>query len=315
MAQKSTDSRLFITDTATHPNVFVKRQEYPHWPRKVVHFGLGFLTPMVTYFFLWAPILLLILFSFNDASSLSYWRGFSTQWYENIFASLFGGATSQFSSDLLVSSLKNSLIIALVAALFSTIFGTMIALALVRFPIPGKKYIQGLLILPTIVPEITHAVSLAIFFRVVFEYIESTTGNFYLPGFGTIIAGHIAFNISYVVFMVQANLYGLGKHYEEAAHDLGANTWQTFWHVTFPLIFPGILGGAMLAFTISFDNFVMSFFNAGIGTTTLPVYVYGMLKVQVTPEVNAISTLLLLVSMVMIGLSMLLQGKNSYFHS
>jgi spermidine/putrescine transport system permease protein len=270
---------------------------------------------MATYFFLWAPIVLLIVFSFNDSASLSYWRGFSTQWYDNIFASFWGAADRNFASDLMLSSLKNSLIVAGVASLVSTIFGTAIALAIVRFPLPGKKYIQGLLILPTIVPEITHAVSLAIFFRVIFDYMQNITGEFYAPGFGTIIAGHIAFNISYVVFMVQANLHGLGTQYEEAAHDLGANRWKTFWHVTFPLIFPGILGGAMLAFTVSFDNFVMSFFNAGIGTTTLPVFVYGMLKVQVTPEVNAISTLLLIVSMILIGLSMLLQGKNSYFSS
>ncbi|MBN8640006.1 MAG: ABC transporter permease subunit, partial [Anaerolineae bacterium] len=130
-------------------------------------------------------------------------------------------------------------------------------------------------------------------------------------GFGTIIIGHVVFNISYVTIVVRARLADMNPRLEEAARDLGANEWRTFWRVTFPLILPGIISGALLAFTLSLDDFVVTFFVSGPGTTALPVFVYGLLRLTVTPEINAISTLMLVVSTLLISISMLLQGRDA----
>lgn len=266
--------------------------------------------PIFAYFFLWAPILLLVIFSFNDSRSVATWRGFTLQWYSNIFNDVLG-TEARFSTGLMISSLGNSMIIALAATLIATTIGTMVALSLVRGNYPGKSIIDGLLFLPVVIPEITQAVSLLLFFSTIFEFIGNTTGVRATPGFGTIIIGHVAFNISYVAIVVRARLSDMNPRLEEAARDLGANEWRTFWRVTFPLILPGIVAGGLLAFTLSLDDFVITFFNSGPGTTTLPVFVYGLLKLSVTPEINALSTLILVISTVLIGISLILQGRNA----
>ena len=268
------------------------------------------LEPIVGYFFLWAPILLLVIFSFNDSRSVATWHGFTLQWYNNIFNNLVGGDT-QFSTALMLNSLGNSLFVAAAATTISTIIGTMVALSLVRGNYPGKQFVDGLLFLPVVIPEITQAVSLLIFFSVIFNFVHTTTGSVASPGFGTIIIGHVAFNISYVAIVVRARLADMNPRFEEAARDLGANEWRTFWRITFPLILPGIVSGALLAFTLSLDDFVITFFNSGPGTTTLPVFVYGLLKLTVTPEINAISTLILAGSTILIGISIVMQGRNA----
>jgi spermidine/putrescine transport system permease protein len=130
-----------------------------------------------------------------------------------------------------------------------------------------------------------------------------------LPGYHTIIIAHVAFNISYVAIVVRARLADMNPRLEEAARDLGANNWQTFWRITFPLILPGVIAGALLALTLSLDDFVVTFFTSGVGTTTLPVFVFGLLKLSVTPEINAISTMMLIVSTILIGISMAIQGR------
>ena len=277
--------------------------------RKVGKIGL-LLNPIFAYFFLWAPIVLLIIFSFNNSRSLGTWHGFTLQWYNNIFNNLVGG-DARFSTDLMLNSLGNSLLVAFVATTIATTIGTTVALSLVRGNYPGKQIIDGLLFLPVVIPEITQAISLLIFFNVLFDFIGTTTGARVDPGFGTIIIGHVAFNISYVAIVVRARLADMNPRYEEAARDLGANEWRTFWRITFPLILPGIVTGALLAFTLSLDDFVITFFNSGPGTTTLPVFVYGLLKLTVTPEINAISTLILLASTILIGISIALQGRNA----
>jgi spermidine/putrescine transport system permease protein len=261
------------------------------------------------YFFLWAPILLLIVFSFNNGNSVNTWYGFTFRWYENIFSTAAGGDTS-FQSDLLLGSVVNSIFVSVMATLISTILGTMVALSLARGTYPGKKYLDGFLLLPVIIPEITQGVSLAMFFKVIFDYIDNTTGTRIFPGFGTIIIGHVVFNISYVAVVVRARLADMNPRLEEAAYDLGANGWRTFWRITFPLMMPGILAGALLAFTLSLDDFVVTFFLSGVGNTTLPVFVYGLLKRSVTPDINAISTLMLVASTILIGISLVLQGRN-----
>ncbi|MCU0513707.1 MAG: ABC transporter permease [Anaerolineae bacterium] len=270
----------------------------------------GFLVVSVAgYFFLWAPILLLIVFSFNDGRSVNAWYGFTFRWYESIFSSAAGGEAS-FASDLLLNSVMNSLLVSLPATFIATVLGTMIALSLARGKYPGRRYVDGLLLLPVIIPEITQGISLAMFFKLIFDYVDSATGTRVYPGFGTIIIGHVVFNISYVAVVVRARLADMNPRLEEAAYDLGANGWRTFWRITFPLLLPGIVAGALLAFTLSLDDFVVTFFLAGVGNTTLPVFVYGLLKITVTPDINAISTLMLLASTVLIGISLLLQGRN-----
>lgn len=269
----------------------------------------GLVEPVFGYFFLWAPILLLVIFSFNDSRTVSTWRGFTLQWYSNIFNNIVG-TEARFSTDLMLQSLGNSLFVGLVSTVIATTIGTMVALSLARGNYPGKQYIDGLLFLPVVIPEITQALSLAIFFNVIFNVVNSTTGFPAQYGFGTIIIGHVAFNISYVAIVVRARLADMNPRLEEAARDLGANEWQTFRRVTLPLIMPGIISGALLAFTLSLDDFVITLFTAGVGTTTLPVYVYGLLKLSVTPEINAISTLILVSSTVLVGISLRLQGRN-----
>jgi spermidine/putrescine transport system permease protein len=268
------------------------------------------LNPVATYFFLWAPILLLVVFSFNSSRSVSTWRGFTFQWYQNIFNDVVG-TEARFSTSVMLNSLGNSLIIAFAATIIATTIGTMVALSLVRGNYPGKRFLDGLLFLPVVIPEITQGISLLIFFNIVFSFVQNQLGITPRPGFGTVIIGHVAFNISYVAIVVRARLADMNPRLEEAARDLGANEWRTFWRVTFPLILPGIISGGLLAFTLSLDDFVITFFLSGVGTTTLPVFVYGLLKLTVTPEINAISTLILLASTVLIGVSLLLQGRNA----
>ena len=273
--------------------------------RKVGKIGL-FVTPFASYFFLWAPIVVLIVFSFNDAPSVSVWRGFTWRWYENIFAA--GSGDASFTTTKLLESLGNSLIVAFSASFIATVIGTMLALAIHRGNFPGKKVIDALLYVPVVIPEITQGVSLAIFFSILFDYLQNITGGERLSlGFGTIIIAHVAFNISYVVIVVRARLATMSSNFEEAANDLGANHFQTFWRVTFPLLLPGIMAGALLALTLSLDDYVVTFFTKGIGDDTLPIFVYGLLKQRVSPEINAISTLMILASTVLIGISLVLQ--------
>jgi spermidine/putrescine transport system permease protein len=277
--------------------------------RRIGKIGLLF-NPIFAYFFLWAPIVLLVVFSFNDSRSVGTWRGFTLQWYSNIFNDVVG-TEARFSTSLMLNSLGNSLIVAVSATVISTAIGTMVALALTRGNFRGKRFIDGLLFLPVVIPEITQGISLLIFFNLVFDFIQTISGTRPLPGFGTIIIGHVAFNISFVAIVVRARLADMNPRLEEAARDLGANAWQTFWRITFPLILPGVISGALLAFTLSLDDFVITFFLAGPGTTTLPVFVYGLLKLSVTPEINAISTLILVASTLLIGISLMLQGRSA----
>ncbi|MCB9456290.1 MAG: ABC transporter permease [Anaerolineaceae bacterium] len=283
------------------------------WVRKIGKFGLLF-NPVVVYFFLWAPILVLIVFSFNAGESVSTWEGFTLKWYGNIFANTLAAGTeaARFSTELMLSSVKNSLIVSISATTISTIIGTMVALSLERGHFPGKKFLDAVLYLPVIIPEITQGISLALFFKVIFDWVSLQSPDLRpTSGFGTIIIAHVAFSVSYVTIVVRARLSDMNPRYEEAARDLGANEWRTFWRVTFPLILPGVLAGALLAFTISLDDFVVTFFNSGVGTTTLPIFVYGLLKTRVPPEINAISTLMLIASTILVGSSLILQGRGA----
>lgn len=267
-----------------------------------------FITPIASYFFLWAPIVVLIIFSFNDSPSVSVWRGFTGKWYAGIFAA--GTGEGSFVTEKLLSALRNSLFVSFTAALLATAIGTLLALAIHRGRFWGKRVLDAFLYVPVVIPEITQGVSLAIFFRILFEYYQGLTGERVTTGFATIIIAHVAFNISYVVIVVRARLATMSENLEEAANDLGANHFQTFWRVTFPLLLPGILAGALLALTLSLDDYVVTFFTKGVGDDTLPIFVYGLLKQRVSPEINAISTLMILASTVLIGVSLVLQRRG-----
>lgn len=280
--------------------------------RRSGRFGM-WLSPFVVYLFLWVPILVLVVFSFNDGASVSVWRGFTTKWYQNIFAGTISAGTeaARFQTELLLKAVRNSILVASVATLVSTAFGTMLAMALARGRFWGRKTLDTLFYLPVVIPDITQGIALAVFFNIVFETVQRLFGVRLVSGFGTIVIAHVAFNISYVAIVVRARLAGMDPRLEEAGRDLGANHWQTFWRITFPNLLPGVLAGALLAFTLSLDDFVVTFFNSGVGTTTMPLFVYGMLKQRVPPEINAISTLMILASIVLVGGSLLLQQRGN----
>ena len=241
------------------------------------------------YIFLYTPIIILVVFSFNSSRFVTSWEGFSFRWYGELFR-----------NEAMVIALKNSLIVAVVATLVSTVIGTMVALVMERHTFPGKLAFDALLYLPVIIPDIAMAVMLLLFFVLVQFRLSLIT----------IMISHIAFMISFVAIVVRARLVGFDRSLEEAAQDLGANELQTFRHVTLPLLMPGILAGALLAFTLSLDDFVITFFTAGVGSTTLPLRIYSMVKLGITPEINAVSTLLLAASMVLVLASLLLQRKG-----
>lgn len=240
-----------------------------------------------SYLFLYAPIVLLFIFSFNNSRFASAnWEGFSLRWYGQLF-----------HNEAIGAALKNSLIISLSSTLISVVFGTMVALAMERYTFRGKLAFDALLYLPVIIPDIAMAVMLLLFFVLA----KMPLGRY------TVIISHVAFNISFVAIVVRARLAQFDESLEEAAQDLYANHWETFRRVTLPLLMPGILGGALLAFTLSLDDFVITFFTSGPGATTLPLRIYSMVKLGVTPEINALSSVMLLASFVLVFLSFFLQ--------
>jgi spermidine/putrescine transport system permease protein len=257
------------------------------------------LNAVVVYVFLYAPIALLIVFSFNDNSNVSIWTEPSLRWYGEMF-----------QNRAVMGALRNSLIVAFSATIVSTIVGTMLAISLERYRYRGRGFLDGLAYLPIIIPDVTMAVMLLVFFFQAFGVLESLTGISLTTGLHTIILAHIAFNISFVAVVVRARITQFDKSLEEAAADLYATRWQTFWKVTFPLILPGVAGGALLALTLSLDDVVVTQFVSGAGSTTLPVYVFGLVRRGVTPLINAVSVVMLAASMILIAISLGLQrGK------
>ena len=242
----------------------------------------------LVYVFLYAPILVLIIFSFNEGRQAATWEGFSFRWYAKLM-----------DNKLLLTSVKNSLLVAGATTVLSTTIGTMAALALGRSSFKGKGLTQAALFLPIIIPEIVLGAALVTFFGVVQLRLS----------IWTVVLAHVVFSISYVAIVVRARLAGFDRSLEEAAMDLGAGPVQTFFRVTFPLILPGIVAGALLVFTLSVDDYVITSFVAGVGATTLPLQIYSMIKVGVTPEINAVSSLLLLVTIVLIALAQRLQQE------
>ena len=248
------------------------------------------------YLFLYLPILILIFFSFNDSRSTAHWVGFTLNWYGEMF-----------KDDQVILALWNSLFVALVSTAISTVIGTLAAMAMERYRFRGKLMMDAVLYLPVVIPDIAMAIMLLIFFNVSGIGFEPWKVFFFGVSLAvpySVVIGHVAFNISFVAIVVRARLAQMDNTLEEAAHDLYANAWKTFWRVTFPMMLPGIIGGALLAFTLSLDDFVITFFTSGAGFNTLPVRVYGMIKKGVTPKINAVSTLMVAFSLLLILISL-----------
>jgi spermidine/putrescine transport system permease protein len=212
----------------------------------------------------------------------------------------------------------NTLTIAIISTIVSTIIGTMAALSLQRYEFKLKPFSQLSLYIPIVIPEIVMGIGILTLFTQLFGVINASLGLTgdarFSMGLGTVIVSHIAFSVPFVTLVVQARLQGFDKSYEEAAMDLGANEWITFRRVTFPMILPGILSGGLLAFTLSLDDFVITFFTNGPGSTTLPIYVYGLLRRIITPQVNALSTVWILTVFSVVLLLQWLQSREQKQH-
>jgi len=245
-----------------------------------------------TLFFLYAPLLVLIVFSFNDSKRNIVWRGFTFKYYGKVF-----------ENDALVTALGNSLTIAFLATLVSIILGTLAAVMLWRFRFPAKAGVEGALSLPIVVPEICMGVAMLVFFA----RLDWPTDLVWPLNLSAITIAHITFCFPFVTMVVRARLASFNKEQEEAARDLGASEWQTFRDVLLPHMKPGIIAGALLAFTLSLDDFVITFFTSGPNTITFPVKVYSMVRFSVTPEVNAASALLILLTVILTTVALKLQ--------
>lgn len=228
------------------------------------------------YAFLYAPLVVVVAYSFNDSRLNAEWVGFTLDWYRKLF-----------HNEEMLTAARNSLVIGLVASAVSTVLGTMAGFALYRY---RTRILPVLVLAPIAIPEILMGVSLLIFFVLVGITL----------GLVSIILSHIAFCVGFVAIVVRARLEGMDESLTEAARDLGATPWQAFRLVTLPLIMPGVVAGALMAFTLSIDDFVITFFTAGVGASTLPLQIYTMVKISVTPEVNAVSTLLMLLTLALI---------------
>jgi len=231
------------------------------------------------YVFLYAPILMLVFFSFNSTRSTQVWTGFSTEWYLELIR-----------DQSILDAFRTSLVVGVTATVIATVIGTLTALAMTRYHFRGKTVADSTIYAATVMPEIVVGVSLLVFF---------VAAGFAL-GITTIIIAHVAFTISFVTIVVRARLSGMDQSVEEAAQDLGASPVETSLRVTLPLILPGVMAGALLAFTLSFDDFVITFFVAGVGSSTLPLKIYSMIRFGLSPAINALSTVVLVVTMILI---------------
>lgn len=232
------------------------------------------------YLFLYIPLAVVVLFSFNNSELNAQWVGFTARWY----------VTLMNDADMLVAA-GNSLMIALLSSALSTLLGTMAGLAMHQYKF---RLLPVLVLAPVAMPEILLGVSLLLFFRQVLDL---------TLGFWSILVAHITFSLGAVALIVQSRLVMMDESIFEAARDLGASPWKAFLYIRLPLILPAVIAGFLVAFTLSIDDFVITFFNAGVGVKTLPLQIYSMIKVAVTPEVNAISTVLMTVTLSLIAIA------------
>jgi spermidine/putrescine transport system permease protein len=234
------------------------------------------LSAALVYCFLYVPLVIVVLFSFNDSRLNAEWVGFTWKWYGKLL----------HNREMLAAAM-NSLVIATVSAGAATLLGTLAGIAMHHYRL---RLLPLLVLAPIAMPEILMGVSLLVLFIMV---------NMTL-GLVSVMLAHITFSIGFVALSVQARISSMDPALVEAARDLGASPWRCFREITLPLLMPGILAGGLMAFTLSIDDFVITFFTAGVGSSTLPLQIYSMVKIAVTPEVNAVSTLLMLLTLVVI---------------
>lgn len=253
----------------------------------------------VTLVFLYAPIVVLVIFSFNDSrrGGNVIWRGFTTDYY-----------VKAFNNDSLMEAFANSLTIAFVCTIVSVILGALTAVMLWRFRFPFKAGFEGAVALPIVIPEICMGVAMMVFFARSGISVPPDWG--YPWNLGNITIAHIAFSFPFVAMVVRARLANFNRELEESAKDLGATEWQVFRDILIPHMRPGLVAGGLLAFTLSLDDFVITFFTSGPDTVTFPVKVYSMVRFSVTPEVNAASTVLILITLVLTALAIWLQNRE-----
>ena len=249
-----------------------------------------------TFFFLYFPLIILMVFSFNDSRRNIVWQGFTFDYYEKVF-----------KNAELIEAFGNSLTIAFFCTIISVILGALTAVMLWRFRFPGKTAVEGAMALPIVVPEICMGVAMLVFFAKIMPW---PSGMPWPLNLGAIIIAHVSFAFPFVATVVRARLASFNRELEEAAKDLGASEWRTFWDVLVPHMQPGLIAGALLAFTLSLDDFVITFFTAGPDTITFPVKVYSMLRFSVTPEVNAASTILIVVTVALTAIGLHLQNQS-----
>ena len=230
-----------------------------------------------SFAFLYVPLLVVVAYSFNDSRLNAEWVGFTLDWYRVLYA----------DQEMQLAA-RNSLSIALAASLCATFFGTLAGLAMHRYRF---RWLPLLVITPVAMPEILLGVSLLVFF---IQVLHLTLGLV------SVVLAHITFSLGFVAIIVRVRLAGMDESIFEAARDLGASPWATFRLVTFPLILPAVVAGFLMSFTLSLDDFVITFFTAGVGVSTLPLQIYSMIKIAVTPEVNAVSTLMMLLTLVLV---------------
>lgn len=247
---------------------------------------------MVIYGFLYIPLAIVVLFSFNNSELNASWSGFTMYWYRKLLQ----------NQDMLIAA-ANSLLIALGSAFIATTLGTMAGIAMSRYRL---RLLPVLILAPVAMPEILLGVALLLMFRQVLDL---------TLGFWSILISHITFSMGAAAIVVQSRLNGIETSVFEAARDLGASPWKSYFSVTLPLLSPAIVAGFLIAFTLSIDDFVITFFNAGVGIKTLPLQIYSMIKVAVTPEVNAISSMLMLLTISLITLASRLLPTSLQTHA
>jgi spermidine/putrescine transport system permease protein len=259
------------------------------------------------YLFLYTPIALVVLFSFNAGRNASEFTGFSTQWYGRALSNTF-----------LMEALRNSLIIAFTSAVLAAIFGTMAAIGMERLGARARAIFDGLfaaaIVVPGVVIGIATLVALVEVFGIINPLIAAVWPGDQPPkftlGYGSIIAAHGLFTMALVTMIVKARIAGLGRDIVEASSDLYATPLTTFRQIVLPQIMPSILAGFLLAFTFSFDDFIIAFFVAG-SNTTLPIYVFASIRRGVTPEINAIATMVLIASLILIFIARFLMREKT----
>jgi len=278
---------------------------------------------LLVYGFLYAPVLVLVLYAFNASRINVMFEGFipsfgSLQTDGSLVTQSPCGPFHWFceltrNRDVGLAA-RNTLSIAFTSTLASTLIGTTAAIAIQRYNFRLKPFSQISLYIPIVIPEIVMGIGILTLFSQLFGLLNSALGlqgdSRLSMGLGTVIVSHIAFSVPFVTLVVQARLQGFDKSYEEAAMDLGANEITTFWRITLPMILPGVLSGALLAFTLSLDDFVITFFTTGPGATTLPIYVYGLLRRIITPQVNALSTVWILIVFIAVLLLQRIQNRE-----